>query len=254
MDYLIIALFGLIIGSFLNVIILRFDDLKTIFTVRSHCPKCKVRLPWYDLVPLFSFILLKGKCRQCKEAISFQYPLVEALTAVLFALCLYKFGLSLDLALWLIISSVMIVIFIYDIKHLLISDALVVILGAVWLVLVLKNYLIFHNTQSILHSLYGGLTLSGFLGLLVLISRGKWMGSGDIGLGFVIGALLGWPLVLVAGFGSFMVGTVISIVLLALKSKKLKSQLPFAPFLIIGLYIALLLGEKLIAWYWGYIV
>ena len=253
MDYLIIILLGLIIGSFLNVIILRFDELKTIFNVRSHCPKCKKKLPWYDLVPLFSFVLLKGKCRQCKEAISFQYPLVEALTAGLFALCLYKFGLTLDLALWLIISSVMIVIFVYDIQHLLISDILVVILGVVWLALILKNYFIFHNTQLVLQSLYGGLVLGGFLGLLVLISRGKWMGSGDIGLGFVIGALLGWTLVLVAGFGSFMVGTIVSIVFLALKSMKLKSQMPFAPFLIVGLYLALLFGERLIAWYWGYI-
>jgi len=249
LNYVVMIILGLIIGSFLNVIILRFDELKTIWLERSHCTKCQKTLAWYDLVPFFSFVFLSGKCRYCKANISLQYPLVEAFTALLFALLFWKFGLSWVLLPWLIISSLLIVMFVYDILHLLISDGLIVTALIVWIIWLIIGQFIFNFDLSILNYLYGGLALGGLLGLLVVISKEKWMGAGDIGLGFLLGALIGWPNVLVGTFAAFLLGSLVGVFLILIKKKGPKAQIAFAPFLILGMFTALFWGEKIIYWY-----
>lgn len=247
---IIFAVFGLIIGSLLNVVILRFDDLKSILKTRSRCPHCKKEIAWYDLVPFFSYVFLAAKCRSCKKSISIQYPLVEVGTGLLFGLLFWQFGLSAQFFALMIISSILIVIFTYDILHYLISDFLVYICIGVWLLYLIIDYFFIHNSlSSILYSLYGGLGLGGFLALLVLASRQKWMGAGDIALGFLLGAITGWPNVLLAGFLAFALGSLVGIILILANLKSMKDKVPFAPFLITGALIALFLGDMIVGWY-----
>ncbi|AKM81894.1 MAG: peptidase A24A domain-containing protein, leader peptidase (prepilin peptidase) / N-methyltransferase [Berkelbacteria bacterium GW2011_GWE1_39_12] len=249
-DYIIVAIFGLIIGSFLNVIILRFDDLRSVIKTRSHCPECKKQLHWYDLFPFFSFVLLAGKCRFCKKPISVQYPLVELATALIFALLFWKFGFSLEFAVLLIISSILMVVLTYDILHFLIADFLIWLSIGLWVIyLVVDYFFIQQSLPIILSSLYGGLALGGFLGLIVLVSWEKWMGIGDIKLGFLLGAISFWPNVLLATFAAFALGSVISLALIFSRKKTMKDMVPFAPFLIIGGYVAIFWGDQIIKWY-----
>jgi len=251
-DYTIIIIFGLIIGSFLNVVILRFDDLKSILKTRSHCPHCKKELAWYDLAPFFSYVLLIGKCRNCKKEISIQYPLVEVGTAVIFALLFWKFGISVQFAFLMIISALLIIMLTYDILHMLISDFLVYLAIAIWIIyLVIDYFLLGHSRFLILNSLYGGLALGGFLGLLVLISREKWMGIGDIKLGLLLGLISAWPNVLLTAFLSFTLGSLISLPLIFSKKKNLKDKIPFTPFMILATFITIFYGDKIISWYLG---
>lgn len=251
-EYAAVAIFGLIIGSFLNVVILRFDDLKSILKTRSHCVKCKKQLAWYDLFPFFSYLLLRGKCRSCKEKISLQYPLVEVATALIFCLLFWKFGLSLEFAVLLVISGLLMVVLTYDILHLLIADFLIWSAIGIWIIFLAVSYLFLHHPlYLILDSLYGAAALGGFLGLIVLISWEKWMGIGDIKLGFLLGAIVAWPTVLFSTFAAFALGSIISLALIFMRKKTMKDMVPFAPFLILGAYVALFWGDKIINWYLG---
>jgi leader peptidase (prepilin peptidase)/N-methyltransferase len=251
-NILIITILGLIIGSFLNVIILRFDDFQSILVGRSHCPNCKRKLPWYELVPVLSYIGLMGKCRDCKKTISVQYPLVELGTAAVFALIYANFGFSLNSLFLILISCILIVIFVYDILHQKIDDTLVVIAAALWITFLLigliNNYPII-QLSVYLSSLYGLLIFGGFLALLVIVSKETWMGAGDIGLGALLGLIVGWPLALLNCFGAFFIGAIVGLVFMALKMKKMQSKLPFAPFMILAFWITLFWGEKIVNWY-----
>jgi len=251
-NLVIMAVLGLAIGSLLNVVILRFDDLKSILTTRSHCPHCKRTLAWYELIPFLSYIALRGKCRTCKYEISIQYPLVEVGTGLMFALFYWQFGFSWILIPYLLITCLLIVIFTYDILHLLIADILVWLAIGIWVVwLILDYFFIGHSLSILINSLYGGLILGGFLAILVVVSREKWMGAGDIKLGFLLGAIMAWPQVLVGGFLAFMIGSIFGLILIASKKKSMKDQIPFAPFLILGMFISIFLGNILINWYFN---
>lgn len=252
--YILITIFGLSVGSFLNVVILRFDELKTIIKVRSHCPKCKKELPWYDLVPLLSYLLLAGKCRWCKKAISVQYPLVEVTTALLFILIYVKFGISIQSLFLALIGSLSIIIAAYDILHYEVPDILTYF--AIVLAAGLALYLIgttgqFRLAEAWLPYAYGLIIGLGFLGILVIVSRQKWMGAGDILLGAFMGIFLGYPKIILALFLAFIIGSIISIILLGLKKKTLKDAVPFGPFLLIAAWISLFWGDSLINLYWA---
>lgn len=247
---LIFIILGLIVGSFLNVVILRFDELRSIVNTRSHCPKCKKTLSWYELIPVLSYIFLWGKCRSCKARISLQYPLVELGTALLFGLVFWRFGFSVQSYFLLAITAVLIVIFVYDILKYEISDWLVIAIAGLWLVyLGIDYFFINHSLSIILNSLYGALILGGFFGLMVLLSKERWMGIGDIGLGAVVGLITGWPLVLVATMLAFLSGSVVGIGFMIGQAKKFKDKLPFAPFLVLGLWLTLLWGRQIMDWY-----
>lgn len=237
------------VGSFLNVVILRLDDLKTVIALPSHCPRCRKNLKLYELIPLLSYLVLFGRCRGCKEKISVQYPLVEAGAALIFVLLFWKFGFSLPFYLFVFLSCILIVIFVYDLIHSLIADWLVWLAIGVWLVYLIVNYLLNLQLSTLGFSLLGGLALGGFLGFLVLASKEQWMGSGDIKLGFLLGALVGWPQVLVLTFLAFILGSVVGLGLIFSRKKKMKDQVPFAPFLITALWITLFWGKDLISWY-----
>lgn len=247
--YLIFFILGIFFGSFLNVIIYRFPKMKDIFLGRSYCPKCKKTIPFYDLVPLFSYLMLGGKCRFCRKPISIQYPIIELATGLLFALAYHISGFSLSLLFYLPIFMLLVLIFIYDLKHLEIPEVFS------WLFLAFAILAgLFASIYSIDSFLLGGLVGGGILGILVGISDERWMGSGDIKIGLGFGFLLGYPRALLFLLLSFVIGSLIGVFLILLKKGKLKSQVPFAPFLIISAIITLIYGQQLIDLYLNFAI
>ncbi len=252
--YIIVILFGLSVGSFLNVVILRFDELKSILTTRSHCPSCKKELSWYELVPFFSYIILAGRCLACKKGISFQYPLVEVFTALIFVLIYMYSGISFASLILAVIFSLLIVISVYDIIHSEIPDILsylVVILGLIWTVYYLSLTNSLSSFSAFLPYIYAIAIGGGFFGFLVLISRQKWMGAGDIILGVFMGIFLGLQGIIIALFLSFILGAIFSLILISFKKKTLKDALPFGPFLALATIITFFFGEQLLIYYWN---
>jgi len=243
---LFVFVFGLCVGSFLNCFIYRLEQKKKI-TGRSFCPHCKHTLEWIDLVPVLSFLFLRGKCRYCGKKISIQYPLVEIATGLIFLLILnLKFEILnfIDLAFWFYIASSLIIIFIYDLKHYLIPDK--VLFPAI---IITFFYNLFVNFSLITNFLIAVVIASGFFLTIFLVSKGKWMGFGDVKLAVLMGLLLGVKNVLVALFLAFFLGAVISIILIILNRKKLKSEIPFGPFLIAGTFLAMIWGQQIVLWY-----
>jgi len=263
---LFIFLFGLVIGSFLNCVIYRLGKKQGFLKGRSYCPHCKHTLSWQDLIPVFSFLILRGKCQYCKKKISWQYPLVELLTGILFLLVFWHFDFGLDLVFgfWILTSCFLVLIFVYDFKHYIIPDK--VIYPAILLTLGFRTWDLFGNWElgieaelpfqvgifsNFANYFLSGLGAGAFFLAIVLVSKGRWMGVGDIKLAFLIGLLLGYPNTLLALFLAFLIGAIIGLGLIILKKKTIKSELPFGPFLILGIYIALFFGEKIINWYFN---
>ncbi len=256
----IFFLFGLIIGSFLNVVVYRIRTAETVLG-RSHCRHCKKTIRWYDNIPLLSFILLKFKCRECGEKISWQYPIVEFLTGVVFALIAGQYFALEDVSTWastavvLILSSALIVIFVYDVLYMEIPS--LVLWPAVALAFGYNFFLDWGNPILDIweRALVSGLLAGGgaflFFFALSFLSREKWMGMGDAYLVILLGLILGWPKIFLALFLAFAIGAIYGIILIAFKKKKMKSQLPFAPFLIVGTFLALFYYAPITNWYFG---
>ena len=204
---------GLSVGSFLNVVIDRIPHGKSIIRGRSHCDFCQHQLIWYDLIPLFSFILLKRRCRYCHKLLSFQYPLVELLTGLLFVSTYFL----PTLLYYLIIISGLIAIFFTDLKYRIIPDQILIILimTALFFEFFLDRLLIFN------HLLSGFALFAIFLGLL-LLTRGRGMGFGDVKLAFFMGLFLGFPKVMTAFYLAFLTGAVFSLILIVIGRKTMK--------------------------------
>jgi len=241
----IIFFFGLVIGSFLNVVIYRTKIKKSILRPRSFCPCCKRILAWRDLIPILSFIALKGRCRYCRKKISPIYALVELATGVLFVLFYLQTGnFNLALVFNLFFASILIVAFVYDLKYYLIIDN-AILLGAIGAIL----GSIILASPSFPRAILGSLAAGSFFAIIVLVSRGKWMGGGDVKLGFLLGLILGWPKILVALFLAFILGSIVGLFLVIRGQKKLKSAVPFGTFLSLAAMIAMLWGDKILNWY-----
>ncbi len=253
MELIIFFIVGLMVGSFLNVVIYRLNLAESIFWGRSHCPHCKAKINWYDNIPLLSFILLQGKCRYCGEKISWQYPIVEFSTGLSFILLAEIFLQNhswlnwLEVIFYLVLVSLLIVILVYDLKFLKIP-LLIIWLAVAWtsayyLLVDSFNFPVLINfwDSRFLSGLIGGAIASSFFLFLVIISREKWMGMGDVYLGFLIGLVIGWPNILLVLMLSFLLGSVVGLTLVISKRKKMSSQLPFGPFLIISLFLIIFL-------------
>ncbi|MCD6550223.1 prepilin peptidase [bacterium] len=264
MFYLFIFLLGLAVGSFLNCVIYRLNREESLLKGRSFCPYCRHKLAWFDLIPVLSFLILRGKCRYCHKKISLQYPLVELATAFLFLLSVAHFGLSFDLFSLLNISfiflslSFLVIIFAYDLKHFIIPDKIIypaivsAFLYQVFLATRLSSNI--ESVDSILRAVFAGFCAGGFFLFIYLLSQGKWMGFGDVKLAVFLGFLVSWPNILVALFFAFLIGAIIGIILILFRKRSLKSEVPFAPFLVAGTLIALFLGTKLIDIYISFFV
>ena len=253
--YFFVFILGLCIGSFLNCVIYRSEHKKSL-KGRSFCPDCKHELSWQDLFPVFSFLFLKGKCRYCHKKISIQYPLVELFAGVIFVLVfnlaypistLYQYIYVLYL---FYISSALIVIFVYDLKHYIIPDK--VLFPAIIISLIYNLAAPFFTAEPVRHiigAFLAAIIASGFFLIIFLVSKGKWMGFGDVKLAVLMGLMLGFPDVLAGLFLAFFFGAIIGVILMAFKKKSLKSEIPFGPFLIIGTFTAMFWGPQIIYWY-----
>ncbi len=249
----LIFLFGLVVGSFLNCLIYRLEINKSVRGF-SFCPKCKKRLTTKDLFPLFSFLFLKGRCRYCKEPISIQYPLVEFFTGIIFLLSFLSFypiltiWAFLNFFLTLFIFSLLVVIFVYDAKHLIIPNQ--IIYPAIFASLLYALSLSFKYEINLFtpHLISASLAFLFFL-LLYLLTKGKGIGFGDVRYAFFMGAFLGYPNVIIGLFFSYFLGGIVGIALLISGKKGRKSKIAFGPFLILGTFIAFFLGDLILNWY-----
>lgn len=249
----IVFIFGLFIGSFLNVVVYRLHREESFIKGFSKCLFCGHRLYPKDLVPLFSWLWLKGHCRYCGHKFSPQYFLVELITALGFVLVYYAYlpqGLvgATYAAIWQLwfgfsMLAFLIIIFVYDFKYYLILDA--VILPAIILAFIFNLSL----GVNVLSLLLAAVVAAGFFLLQFVVSKGTWIGGGDIRLGFLMGAILGWPQVLTALFLAYIIGSIFSIGLLLGKKKHMSDKVPFGTFLSLATFITMLYGPKLYQWY-----
>jgi len=261
----LIFIVGASIGSFLNVLIDRLPNDEKI-TGRSHCDYCKKRLRWYDLIPVVSFFVLGGKCRYCHKKLSWQYPIVEIITGILFLLIFnFQFSplrsssfegqaifneFSNLFVLWGIISC-LIVIFFSDLKYHLLSDYILLALFVFSFLYRVMPNLFRHPivVNEILKQVQNDV-LSGFIValpifLIYYFSHERAMGLGDVYLSVIIGFLLGWKAGFIALYIAFVTGAIFGMTLILLKKKKIKSKIPFGPFIVFGTTVMLFWGEKI---------
>ena len=235
------ALYGVVIGSFLNVLILRIPINESFTTKRSHCMSCGHDLAWYELVPLFSYIFLGGKCRHCKAHISIQYPIVEGLNGGLYVMLYLANGISIETVLYCLCVSALIALSVIDWRTQEIPvgfNVFILFLGLIRLVTDIGNF-----CQYVI----GLFAVSGFLFLLWLITRGRGIGGGDIKLMAATGLLLGWQLNIIAFLMGCILGSVIHLIRMAVV--KADRVLAFGPYLSAGVFIAMIWGEQLMSWY-----
>ncbi|NJD03569.1 MAG: prepilin peptidase [Ruminiclostridium sp.] len=258
--YIFIFIFGLALGSFVNVLIYRVPEGKSIIAPPSACPSCGKRLSPLDLIPVVSWLLLMGKCRYCKARISPRYLFVELLTGAAVIGLFLKFGTSFAFLAFTYLIVILIAIFFIDADHRIIPDELV-IAGLAGGVIVMAYNILFPGQM-----IYGGgkwwLPLAGILsgsGLLLLVAiigmlvyrTDDAMGMGDVKLFAPIGMFLGWQLTLEALFLSIILAGIASLLLIILRKKNKKDTIPFGPFIVIGAYLCIILGWDIIKWYTG---
>lgn len=237
-----IFLFGLIIGSFLNVCIYRIPIGKSIATPPSTCESCGTRLKPKDLFPVISWLVLGGKCRYCGEIISIRHTIVELLTGVLYGIVFWKIGLDEKLLPYLILTSILIVITFTDLDHQIIPNR-VNLFGFI-IFIVLNLFLGYIQWKD---AFLGSLIGVGFLFLIALLTGG--MGMGDVKLMTIIGLNLGWQNTILALFLSFMIGGAFGILLLAFKRKGRKDPIAFGPWIAMASFMTILFGQEIINWY-----
>lgn len=239
--YFFIFALGTFLGSFLNCIIYRLEKGESFLKGRSYCPYCRQTLSFEDLIPLLSFLVLRGKCRYCQKKISWQYPLVEIATGLVFLLIFIFQSLILNF----IIGFFLILIFIFDLKHYLVPDE--IIYPAILITLFWR--LVFNFQFLISNAIFSAVLAAASFGAIILFSKGKWMGWGDVLIVFLMGLFLGYPSILVALYSTFFIGAVVGLILIFLGKKGLKSEIPFGPFLVLGTFLALFFSQKLIDFY-----
>ncbi len=250
MTMLFAFLFGAMVGSFLNVCIHRLPKEESIVAPRSRCPACQSPIRPWDNIPLLSFVLLRGRCRACGHAISWRYPLVEALTALLFVLTVARFGVTLRSAFLLTFLCGLVVVSFIDLDHQIIPNAITlpgIPLGLIGGLLV--------REPPLLDRLIGTLAGAGFLYLMLfyggVLYGQEAMGEGDLNLIALVGAFLGWKAVVVTILVACLVGSVLGLGLMALKRLGRRQHIPFGPFLSLGAVVGLLWGDRLVSWYFG---
>jgi leader peptidase (prepilin peptidase)/N-methyltransferase len=247
----LIFILGLIVGSFSNVCIYRIPRNESIIYPASHCPKCRSKIKPVDNIPLLSFILLKGRCRNCKSKISIQYPIVELLTGLIYLIIYLTYGLSVQTLIYIILSSALIIIAFIDLNQQIVPDIISlpgIVIGFILSFFV--SYISFIN--SALGVLVGGgiILIIGMAGSIIF--KKEAMGGGDVKLAAMIGAFLGWRYIIISLFLGFFLGALAGIILILSKIKSREDVVPFGPFIVLGSFITLLWGDKIITWYIGF--
>lgn len=273
MNYVLVGLLGVSLGSFVNALVWRMrvaeeaknkkqkvkkDEAKalSIFNGRSMCVHCKHELAWYDLVPVFSWLMLGGTCRYCKKTISWQYPVVELLVASLSILSLVFWPLPLStilewlaLIIWIISLAPLVALVIYDIRWMIMPTSLIYTFDLIAGLFVLLLATSMKSWDIAVSAVIGSIAIGGFFWVLYQISNGKWIGGGDVRYGFAMGAVLGWQKALFGLAIASYLGTALILVLLILGKYRKKMRIPFGPFLITSTYLSMLFGQQAIHWY-----
>src|SRR3989339_312717 len=245
-----VFLFGAVVGSFLNVVILRLNSGQSVVSGRSKCFTCAKKLKWYELLPLASFVFLQGKCSACKTKISWQYPLVETITGIIFVLLFQQNQNIFGFSFLVLIFSFLIIIAVYDYHHQIIPNLFVWIFNGLAFLWLFNSFRISDFGFRILNwnNLLAGFILFVFFALLWGVSRGRWMGFGDAKLALGIGWLLGMAKGAAAITLAFWIGAIIGVLLIYLSKNKygMKSSIAFGPFMVLGTMISFFWGEKII--------
>jgi leader peptidase (prepilin peptidase)/N-methyltransferase len=244
------AIFGSIIGSFLNVCIYRLPRRQSIVWPASACPHCGRALAWYENVPIVSYVALRGRCRTCRGRISPRYPIVEALTALMFAGGLWYYGPTLLLISRLVFGCALIVLFAIDLEHYILPNVITlpgIIVGFLFSLTTEPGWM-----DSLVGIVVGGGALWGMFEAYRLIRREEGLGFGDVKMLAMIGAFIGWRLTLVALIVASFTGSLLGVALIATGRGNMKSALPFGTFLALGGAFAAVLGPTLLNWYLGH--
>ncbi len=245
------AVLGAIVGSFINAAEYRLARGEHVGRgvngewERSRCPYCQTTLTMVDLVPVLSYVWLGGQCRSCRRRIAWQYPAVELVTAVLFGVAVWRFDWSTETVVVCAAMGVLVFLFLYDLKYYELPDH--VTLPAIVLALLAG---VLTDRLTPMSMVVGGLVGGFFFLLQYLVSRGVWVGAGDVRFGVLLGVLLGWERTVAALVIAYLLGSVVAVALLATKRLTMKSMVPFGTFLSVATVVCLLYGYELIDWYW----
>jgi leader peptidase (prepilin peptidase)/N-methyltransferase len=245
----LLALFGLAVGSFLNVCIHRLPDRKSVVSPGSRCPGCGYELRWLDNIPVVSYLMLGGRCRSCRAPISIRYPIVETVTMVVFVAHYLIIGPDILLVPRLFFACLLIVLFAIDLEHHLLPNAITlpgIVIGLIFSLLLPPGLV-----SAALGTLIGGGSLWLIGEAYYRFSGQEGMGGGDVKMLAMIGAFLGWKLAIVTLVFSSIAGALIGLLVLAIKKGGLKYALPYGTFLALGALIASLFGDRIVAWYVG---
>jgi leader peptidase (prepilin peptidase)/N-methyltransferase len=247
METALTIVFGLIIGSFLNVVIHRLPLGQSIVFPGSHCPGCGIAIPFYHNIPLLSYLILRGRCYSCYGNISLQYPLIESFCAFSFWLTLHFFGLSLAAVFTAVFICLLITLAAIDLKHMILPDELTLGGSALFFAYSFFNPAV-GQLDAVLSGLGAVLFFSGFLFFYLKVRKIEGLGFGDIKMVLLMGLFLGLHRLVVAIFLASFSGLLVGIFLIIFKKKNLKFALPFGPFLSLGSYISLFWGTGILAW------
>jgi len=246
--YILIFLLGIIVGSFLNVCIYRIPREESIAFPPSHCTKCSHPLAWYDLIPVASYLFLRGKCRYCGEAVSPQYPIVETLNGILYLSIFHYFGLSLEFVFYGFMAGILLVICVIDYYEQIIPDGLILIILIATISYKAAAHFL-NGTPILLKDGISGSLSGGLLFLAIAVISNGAMGGGDIKLIAVLGLILGLKKTLLNILLAFIIGAAVSLYLLLSGRKGRKDAIPFGPFINIAFIITLFYGDMIIRWY-----
>ena len=241
--YLIIFLYGIVIGSFVNVCIYRIPLKEDIVKERSHCMSCGHVLQWYELIPLVSFAVQKGKCRECGIKLSVQYPLIEGLNGVLYVVIAVINGLNVDSLLYCLLISALITLSVIDWRTYEIPIGINIFILALGLIMTALHY------GDWLNHVIGFLAVSVFIYVIILVTKGRGMGGGDMKLMAAAGLMLGWKEIILAFVLGCILGSVIHVI--RMRVSKAEHTLAFGPYLSLGILLTVLCGQPILNWYLG---
>ena len=243
--YWIISFFvlGILFGSFFNVVGLRFPKKLPFHNDRSFCPSCKSQLNWYELIPILSYIMQRGKCRDCRTTISFMYPFIEAATGCLFMFSYIKIGLELELLTALLLVSMLMILFVTDVMYMLIPNKILLFFLPLFVIMRMISPL-----DPWYDAIFGAVSGFSFIALIILFSKGG-MGGGDMKLFGVLGIVLGWQNTLLTFFIAVFLGAIIGGVFMLIKKVKKRQAIPFGPYIVVGALISYFYGEQIVTIY-----
>ena len=255
-----VFVFGSIVGSFLGVLVSRALSSESAMVGRSRCDNCRHPIAWYDNIPILSYLVLSGKCRYCKKAISIQHLAIELITGILFVWW-YLVGFAffrltqhplqyIQPLYWLVTGTLLLFIAFIDTKYYLIPDYAVAV--SIFITLIYRFILInvgIMNPADFLLALLSGFGLASVFALIIIFTKGRGMGWGDVKLALAIGLIVGWPRIAFAAFAAFVFGAIVGLLLILVGKKKFGQTIPFGPFLILGTFCTLLVGNQIWGWY-----